>query len=70
MSRVPSTENNQGDERVSWSAYYASVQPTNGASESTLTNTSLLVLFFDHVHSVGMIRNPMNVVKKPVEKTS
>ena len=45
---------------MSWSAYYASLQPTHGVSESSLTNTPLLALFLD---SVAMIRNPMNIVK-------
>ena len=49
---------------MSWSAYYASLQPTHGVSESSLTNTSLLALFLD---SVAMIRNPMNIVKKAVD---
>lgn len=64
VSRVVSTDNTQGDEVVSWSAYYASLQPTHGVSESSLTNTSLLALFLD---SVAMIRNPMNIVKKAVD---
>ena len=63
-----STDNTQGDEVVSWSAYHASLQPTNGrVSESSLTNTSLLPLFYDQAHSVAMIRHSMNVVKKAVD---
>ena len=67
MSRVVSTDNTQGDEVVSWSAYHASLQPTNGVSESSLTKTSLLPLFYDRAHSVAMIRHSMNVVKKAVD---
>ena len=66
MSRVVSTNNTQGDEVVSWSAYHASLQPTSGVSESSLTKTSLLPLFYDQDHSVAVIRHSMNVVKKAV----
>ena len=45
---------------MSWSAYHASLQPTNGV-------TSLLPLFYDQAHSVAMIRHSMNVVKKAVD---
>ena len=62
-----STDNTQGDEAVSWSTYHGSLQPTNGASESCLTNTSLQPLFYDQAHSVSMICHSMNVVKKAVD---
>ena len=53
---------------MSWSAYHASLQPTNGrVSESSLIKTSLLPLFYDQGHSVAMIRHSMNVVKKAVD---
>ena len=62
-----STESIREDEVVSWSTYHASLQPTNGVSESSLTNTSLLPLFYDQAHSVAMIRHSMDVVKKAVD---
>ena len=67
VSQVVSTDNTQGDEVVSWSAYHASLQPTNGVSESSLTKTFLLPLFYDQAHSVALIRHSMNVVKKAVD---
>jgi len=42
---VVTTENNQEDEVVSWSAYHASLQPFNELSDSFVLNTSLLPLF-------------------------
>ena len=62
-----STEKNQEDEPVSWSAYHASLQFPNEALDSCVTHNSLLPLFYDQAHSVAMIRHSMDVVKKAVE---
>lgn len=67
VSRVVSDDNPQGDEAVSWSAYHAGFQPSNGVSDSCLTNTALLPLFYEQTHSVAMIRHSMDVVKKAVD---
>lgn len=67
VSRVVSDDNPQGDEAVSWSAYHAGFQPSNGESDSCLTNTALLPLFYEQAHSVAMIRHSVDVVKKAVD---
>ena len=66
MKTVLATDTLQGDENVSWAAHHTSLQP-KAISESSVTLTSLLPLFYDQAKSVAMIRHSMDVVKKAVE---
>ena len=58
---------NQREEKVSWSAYHANLQPHTESSQAKVIQTSLLLLFHDQVHSAAMIRHSMDVVKKANE---
>ena len=66
MKTVLATDTLQGDENISWAAHHTSLQP-KAISESSVTLTSLLPLFYDQAKSVAMIRHSMDVVKKAVE---
>ena len=60
-------EENQQEEKVSWFAYHANLQPHTESLQARVTQTSLLSLFHDQAHSAAMIHHSMDVVKKAVE---
>ena len=66
VNRLVTNETVKDADAVSWSAYHASLQPSNKSFEFCVTATSLLPLFHDQAQSVAMIRHSMDVVSKAV----
>jgi hypothetical protein len=52
-----SEEDSIGEKKVSWSAFHSNLQQHKEISNASVTQTSLLPLFYDEAHSIAMIRH-------------
>ncbi len=62
-----SEEDSIGEKKVSWSAFHSNLQQHKEISKASVTQTSLLPLFYDEAHSIAMIRHAMDVIKRATE---
>ena len=62
-----SEEDSIGEKKVSWSAFHSNLQKHEEISNASVTQTSLLPLFYDEAHSIAMIRHAMDVIKRATE---
>ena len=50
-----------------WSAFRSNLQQDKEISKASVTQTSLLPLFYDEARSIAMIRHTMDVIKRATE---